>query len=377
MVHRIIFEQIIKDFQSSNRAIIIYGARRIGKTTLLKEIEKYLQQPVLWINGDEMPNTSIFENVTIEKLRFLFKDYKYIFVDEAQKIKNIETAIKLTVDNLPDKRIIATGSSAFGLSTKLKETLTGRVWEYQMFPFSFQELADHYGSINEINNLENRLIYGSYPEVVLNPDQAERVLLNLMDSTMFKDIFAFEGVKKPEILTKLVTALAFQIGSEVKLRELAVLIGTDKNTVDRYLTVLERTFIIFHLGSFSRNLRGEIKNGRKYYFWDTGLRNAVINNFNHINLRDDIGQLWENFLVSERIKYLKNNNIRTNSYFWRTYTQQEIDYIEERQGKLLAFEFKWNPRRKGKLPKSFIETYNASFKRISTDNYFEFLTDHK
>ncbi len=212
-----------------------------------------------------------------------------------------------------------------------------------MFPFSFAELSDHFGSLNEFNNLEIRLIYGTYPEIVLNPQQAERILLNLIDSTMYKDIFAFERIKKPEVLTKLVAALAFQIGSEVKLRELASLVGTDKNTIERYLIILERTFVVFHLGSFSRNLRDEIKNGRKYYFWDNGLRNAVINNFNPINLRNDVGQLWENFLVSERMKFLYNKGVRFRSYFWRTYTQQEIDYIEELNARLYAYEFKWNP----------------------------------
>ncbi len=372
MIKRKILKPVLEDIKD-NRAIIIYGARRTGKTTFLKQIEDHLEEKPLKINGDETPNLTLFENITVEKLRFIFGNHKYIFIDEAQKIKNIDLAIKLCTDNLPSK-IIATGSSSFDLANKLKEPLTGRVWEYKMFAFSFEELVQHFGALTEMNNLENRLIYGSYPEVILNPEKAKRILLNLADQTLFKDIFALGRIKKPDTLVKLTAALAYQIGNEVSMRELASITGTDKETVERYITILERAFVIFRLNSFSRNLRDELKKSVKIYFWDNGIRNAVINNFNHLNIRNDIGQLWENYIISERIKFLINNNINAKWYFWRTYGQQEIDFIEEQDGQIYAYEIKWNPKKRSKKPVRFIESYNAKFVHISPVNYFEFLS---
>jgi predicted AAA+ superfamily ATPase len=261
------------------------------------------------------------------------------------------------VDNIPDVQVIAMGSSALELAGRIKEPLTGRKYEYYLYPLSFEEMVNHTSLLEEKRLLEHRMIYGYYPQIVTSPGNEETLLQLLSDSYLYKDLFALEQVKKPMLLEKLLQALALQIGSEVNYHELSQLVGADKETVERYIDLLEKAFVVFRLSSLSRNLRNEIKKGKKIYFWDNGIRNAIIKNFNLPSQRQDIGGLWENFLVSERQKVMHYHQKYINRYFWRTHAQQEVDYIEEQGGKLSAWEFKWNPKAKGRIPKTFLEAY--------------------
>ena len=302
--------------------------------------------------------------------------HKYLIIDEAQRIENIGLCIKLIYDNIDGVKVIATGSSAFELANKINEPLTGRKWEFFLYPISFGEMADHQGLIEENRLLHKRLIYGYYPEAVTMSGDEKEILHQLADSYLFKDILTWENVQKPERLEILLQALAFQLGNEVSYHELSKTTGLDKETVERYIILLERAFIVFRLRSFSRNLRTELKKSRKIYFYDNGLRNSLIRNFNPPELRNDIGALWENFLITERMKYLHQYQIYTNRYFWRTHSNQEIDYLEERDGKLFAFEFKWNVQSKAKFPKTFAATYPQSETRLITPaNFHGFIYD--
>ena len=297
-----------------------------------------------------------------------------LVIDEAQRIENIGLCIKLIVDNLPNVKVLATGSSAFELANRINEPLTGRKWEYLLLPFSYEEMCIHSGELEERRLLENRLIYGYYPDVVNSPGDEQPILKQLSSSYLYKDILTWQQIQKPAQLEKLVQALAFQVGNEVSFHELGQLCGLDNQTVERYVDLLEKAFIVFRLGSLRRNLRNELKKSRKIYFYDNGLRNAIINNFNPMNLRADTGALWENFLVSERQKRLAYHEISVNRYFWRTHAQQEIDYIEERNGQLHAFEFKWNTTAKARIPKTFTRAYpDSTGKIITPDNLQDFL----
>ncbi|MCF8379032.1 MAG: ATP-binding protein [Bacteroidales bacterium] len=373
MIPRIIEEDIKKKLFTS-KAIIIYGARQTGKTTLVRHIVNNISQEYLWLSGDDINVREQLSIHSVVHLKALFGKYKLVVIDEAQYVRNIGLTLKLITDNLPDIQVIATGSSAFELANALNEPLTGRKWEYYLYPFSYRELNNFYGIIDEKGLLSHRLIYGSYPEVVTS--QADKVeILNLLTSSyLYKDLFIHEQVKKPQILEKLVRALAFQVGSEVSYNELAKTIGADFQTVERYIDLLEKAYIVFRHYSLSRNLRNEIKKGRKIYFYDNGIRNAVIGNLLPVSSRNDIGALWENYVVSERLKYLSYNRIYNKQYFWRTHAQQEIDYIEEWQGKIFAYEIKWNPKAKVRFPKSFITAYpDHVLSKITPDTIAEFL----
>jgi len=366
-------EELIKYHLNDNKAIILLGARQTGKTTIVKDISKKLNDS-LWLNADLIEVQALFENFTISKINTFLSKNKYIFIDEAQRIDNIGMKIKIIIDEFPDKKVIATGSSSFELANKTNEPLTGRKWEYKLYPLSFRELSDNSSVLNEINMLKTRLIFGCYPEVVLSVGREKEVLNQLAESYLYKDLLRWEGLKKPEKIIKLLQALSFQIGNEVSYNELGKIVGLDNETIEKYIQLLEQTFIIFRLGSFSRNLRSELKRSKKIYFYDNGLRNALIANFSTLELRSDIGALWENYMMSERIKYLSNNNEIANKYFWRTHFQQEIDYVEESDGKIFAYEFKWNSAQKAKMSKSFADAYpNTQYKIITPDNYFEFL----
>ena len=282
--------------------------------------------------------------------------------------------MKLITDELPEKKLIATGSSSFELANDIKEPLTGRKWEYGLFTLSFEELASHNGLLQEEAMLSHRLVYGSYPDVVLSPGNEKEVLRQLTDSYLYKDILLWQNIKKADKLVQLLQALAFQVGSEVSFNELGKLLNLDNQTVEKYIQLLEQAYVIFRINAFSRNLRKELRRGRKIYFFDNGIRNALIANFNPINLRQDSGLLWENFLISERLKTLEYNRIWANRYFWRTQDQQEIDYIEERDGVLYAFEFKWNPKKQARFSKSFTNAYpDHQLRTIHPDNFSEFL----
>lgn len=373
MINRLL-EKLLAKKMADKKAVILLGPRQAGKTTLITQFTQTgKEKPLIW-NGDEADIRTMLESSTSAKLKNLIGGHKLLIIDEAQRIKNIGLCIKLIVDNIPGVKIIATGSSAFELANKINEPLTGRKWEYQLYPLSYAEMVQYHGEPDEKRLLEQRLVYGYYPEVVTSPGSEKELLKQIADSYLYKDILTWEKIHKPDKLERLVQALAFQIGNEVSYNELSRVTGLDNHTVEKYIHLLEKSFVVFRLSSLSRNLRNELKKSRKIYFYDNGLRNAVINQFNPVGLRNDTGALWENFLVSERMKHTHYNSIYCNRYFWRTHAQQEIDYIEEREGELFAFEFKWNKKKKVKFPRSFTSAYpKAKTKLITPDNFEEFV----
>ena len=366
---------VILDQWFKGKAIILLGARQVGKTTLLRQVIQTAQTEVQYLNCDEPQVVEALTNRNLRELVLLVGKAKYIVIDEAQKVNNIGLTLKLIVDNIPDVQVIATGSSAFELRNRLNEPLTGRKFEYQMYPISTNEIYQSSGYVDVKRLLETRLIYGSYPEVLSNLDNAQSLLLSLSDSYLYKDILTMDSMRKPDVLNKLLQALAFQIGSEVSYNELAQTIGTDSKTVEKYIDLLEKCFIIFRLNGLSRNLRNELKKAKKIYFCDNGVRNAVIQQFAPVALRNDMGQLWENFFISERIKRNHYLGYHCNIYFWRTTSQQEIDYIEESDGQMSAFEMKWNPKKATvKLPEAFLKAYSVKQTAVvTTENYLDWL----
>ncbi len=366
---------VILDQCFKGKAIILLGARQVGKTTLLRQVIQTAQTEVQYLNCDEPQVVEALMNRNLRELVLLVGKAKYIVIDEAQKVNNIGLTLKLIVDNIPDVQVIATGSSAFELRNRLNEPLTGRKFEYQMYPISTNEIYQSSGYVDVKRLLETRLIYGSYPEVLSNLDNAQSLLLSLSDSYLYKDILTMDSMRKPDVLNKLLQALAFQIGSEVSYNELAQTIGTDSKTVEKYIDLLEKCFIIFRLNGLSRNLRNELKKAKKIYFCDNGVRNAVIQQFAPVALRNDMGQLWENFFISERIKRNHYLGHHCNIYFWRTTSQQEIDYIEESDGQMSAFEMKWNPKKATvKLPEAFLKAYSVKQTAVvTTENYLDWL----
>lgn len=362
----------IRDHMHKGKAIIILGPRQCGKTTLLQALSSGLEDK-LYLNCDDASDRQALETQSLSDLISLIGKHKAILIDEAQRVNNIGLSLKLMVDNIPGIQIIATGSSSFELSNRINEPLTGRKFEYHLHPFSRQELAAHHGSWEEHKNLQRRLIFGSYPDVVNNPGE-ERDLLNLLvGSYLFKDVFMFQDLRRPELLENILRALALQVGSEVSYNELAQLTQTDHSTVQRYLQLLEQAFIIFRLYNFSSNKRNEIKKARKVYFWDNGVRNSLIDDFRAVELREDVGKLWENYLVSERLKYLGNNKLHRSSHFWRNVNQSEIDYLEFHSGRIEAYEFKWNTKRKISAS-AFLNAYpEAAVSKVDKENYLEFI----
>ncbi|MDR1258031.1 MAG: ATP-binding protein [Tannerellaceae bacterium] len=373
MIHRIL-ENTVRDKLNTGKAIILMGARQVGKTTLVKELFKGSDE-MIWLNGDELDVQNLFENVSATRLKYIFGTKKYVVIDEAQRIKDIGLKLKLITDELPEVQLIATGSSSFDLSNEVNEPLTGRKWEYKMYPVSFAEMVQHHGLLDEKRLLPHRMVYGYYPDVVNNPGDEKEILKQLSDSYLYKDILMWEQIKKPEKLLKLLQAIAFQIGNQVSYSELGQLCGLDSKTVEKYVVLLEQCYVIFRLGSFSRNLRNELKNSKKIYFYDNGIRNAIIADFSLTESRSDIGALWENYIISERQKKLEYDKMWCNSWFWRTTDQKEIDYIEEGDGQIHAFEFKWTPSAKYKMPKQFLENYlGSTFSVVTPNNMEEFLS---
>ncbi len=373
MIERQIGESILSRFEDP-KAIILLGPRQAGKTTLLKALIKGQNRKSLWLNGDYSDIRELFIKPNADKFRAVFGDTEIVVIDEAQRIEDIGLCLKIIVDEIPGVKVIASGSSSFELANKVNEPLTGRKWEYMLYPFSYQEMCNSASILEENRMLEHRLVYGYYPDVVNNPGDSREMLTELANSYLYKDILTWERVQKPAALEKLVQALAFQVGNEVSYNELSKVVGLDNETVERYIGFLEKAFIVFPLPSFSRNIRNELNKSRKIYFYDNGLRNAAIQQFSPAGLRSDIGALWENFLISERMKYLGNNKLYANRFFWRTRSQQKIDYIEESDGMLNAFEFKWSLNKKAFLPKTFQQAYpEHRFEVINQDNYQKFL----
>lgn len=372
MIPRLL-QEILQSKLNIGKAIILMGARQVGKTTLLKTLFENRDE-VLWLNGDELDIQLLFESISASRLKAILGNKKIIIIDEAQRIPEIGLRLKLITDQIPEVQLIAAGSSSFDLAGKVNEPLTGRKWEYKMYPVAFEEMVRYHGLLEEKRLIPHRLVFGYYPDIINNQGDEKERLKQLSDSYLYKDLLVLDQIKKPERLLKLLQALAFQIGSQVSYNELSQICGLDSKTVEKYIGMLEQTFIIFRLSSFSRNLRNELKNSRKIYFHDNGIRNAVLANFNQIENRSDVGVLWENFLVSERIKHLHYSGKWNNYWYWRTKEQKEIDFIEESEGQLTAFEFKWNPGAKYKVPGLFLSSYlNSRFKIIHRENFDEFL----
>ena len=355
------------------KIIVVLGARQVGKTTLLKQMLRG-GDDVLWLNGDEMDVQRLFDNASADRLLSEFGGKRVVVIDEAQRIKDIGLRLKLVADSDSDVQVVATGSSAFELANKVNEPLTGRKWEYRMFALSYGEMVAHHGKMKENRLLPQRLLYGYYPEVVTSEGGEIETLKLLTDAYLYKDILSWENIKHPDKLQTLLQALAFQVGSQVSFNELGQMCSMDSKTVERYINLLEQCYIIFRLPSYSRNLRHELKSSRKIYFYDNGIRNAVIADFRPVEVRQDVGALWENFLIAERMKRNAYSGQWVNCYFWRTKQQHEVDYLEEGNGHLSAFEMKWNPAAKAKVPKSFVEAYPESdFRVVTPDNVGEFL----
>lgn len=364
-------EETIKNRLGKGKAILLIGPRQVGKTTLFNKILE--GKTHIFLNGDDPTVRRMLSSPNLEQLRNIIGDKTYIFIDEAQRIENIGLTLKLITDQIKGVQLLVSGSSAFELTNQTHEPLTGRKWEYKLYPISWQEFENSVGYLKAEQQLELRILYGMYPDVINNFGEEQEILKQLTDSYLYKDILSYGGIRKPEILEKLLRALAFQIGSEVSFNELAQLLGIDKNTVSSYIDLLCQGYVIFKLPSFSKNLRNEIKTNQKIYFYDTGVRNMLIGNFINLELRQDKGNLWENFLISERLKSRSYNNSLASPYFWRTRSQQEIDYIEEEAGRITGFEIKWNPKAKVKIPRSFKDTYQAEVLVINRDNFREFI----
>lgn len=359
-----------------NKALIIFGARQVGKTTLLQDYLHTTKLKYKLDSGDNIHIQQLLDSQDIDKIVEYAQGYDLITIDEAQKIKNVGQGLKILIDNIPGIKIIATGSSSFELAGQIGEPLTGRKITLTLYPISQFELETIYNRYELKSRLEEFLIFGSYPEIITSNNKTEKIrLLNeIASSYLLKDILELERVKSSKILIDLLRHLAFQIGSEVSLTEIAQKIGIDYKTVARYIDLFEKAFVLYNLRGFSRNLRKEITKKSKYYFYDTGIRNAIISNFNSLDIRNDAGILWENFLFMERLKKQAYKNIDTNNYFWRTWDQKEIDLIEEHGGKLFGYEFKWG-NKSVKAPKEWLNTYpDADFSVINQDNYLDFIT---
>lgn len=359
-----------------NKVLLIYGPRRVGKTTLVESFLTTFQGKVYQSTGENAQLREILESRDFAKMIPFFKDYDLVFIDEAQWVNNIGLGLKILVDQIPGIKIIATGSSSFALSNKIGEPLVGRQKIIKLYPISIGELKKNWGGAYVVENLRNLMVFGNYPEV-LEATSFERkrdYLEQIRDSYLFKDILELENIKNSKRVHDLLRLVAFQIGQEVSHHELATQLGMSKNTVARYLDLLEKAFVLINVRGFSRNLRKEVVKTSRYYFYDNGVRNAIVGNFDFIEKRNDAGQLWENLMFMERLKYRAMQGISANVYFWRTYDQQEIDLVEERDGKLDGFEFKWGGKQV-KAPRVWLKTYdNASFKVINRENYGDFVS---
>lgn len=375
MLYQRIVQNVIEKNLFKGKVIVVYGARRVGKTTLMKQIlEKFPDGK--YVNCDLLQYKSALETTNSELLRDFTGNTKLLILDEAQNIKDIGKILKIFADTFPEIQVIATGSSSFELSGKLSEPLTGRSRFFHLHPFSMEEVHQNFNWIELNARLSNTLRFGLYPEVFDRSEEAAmEELQNIASTYLYKDILQLDSIKRADLILKLLKALALQLGNEISYNEIARLSGENAHTTKRYIEILEQAFVIFRLPSFSQNLRKELGKRNKIYFFDIGIRNAIINNFTPLDMRNDVGALWENFCIVERIKYNHNHRLFKNYYFWRTYSQKEIDFIEEAEGKLAAFEFKWEPKKNIKPPNEFLNAYPESdFNVISRKAYIEFIT---
>ena len=372
MIKRVIKNSIQADYRRE-KVIVLLGARQVGKTTLLSELQEGANK-VLSLNCDNVDDVLLLESKTSTELKYLLSSYDLVFIDEAQRVKNIGLTLKMIGDLKLKTQVVVTGNLSFDMANEVNEPATGRLIEYNLYPFSLSELAIETSEREEKRLLETRMVYGLYPEVVTEPGDAKRILMGLTNNYLYKDLFMYRGIKKPDLIQKLVRALALQLGNEVSYNELSSLLGVDRGTIETYINLLEKCFVVFRLDSFSRNLRNEIKKGKKIYFYDNGIRNAVLSNFAPLELRNDTGALWENLMVSERVKRNSYLGDFAQLFFWRTHEQQEIDLVEEQDGVLRTFEFKWNDKVKVKRPKSFVDAYpNSTYEVVTPENYWNFI----
>ena len=370
MIPRLLTHQIDRVWNTP-KAIIILGPRQVGKTTLIRKLLE--NKEYLFLNGDDQSTANFMKQADTQSLQRIIGNYRFVFVDEAQKINGIGNTLKIITDQFKEVKLLVSGSSSLEMNQASQESLTGRKFEFELCPISWPEYENHEGLLTGEASLEHRLVYGMYPDVISFPHLEKITLKGLSQSYLFQDILALTGIRKPELLHRLLTALALQLGSEVSYNELAQLLQVDKGTILKYIDLLEQSYIIFTLSSYSRNLRNEIKNNRKVYFYDNGIRNAILDNYSPFQLRTDKGALWENFLVSERKKRNAYASHYCNSYFWRTQAQQEVDYIEIADGHMSAFEFKWKQHKNVRFPSNLITEYQPSTHVIDRDNFREFI----
>ena len=364
-------QKVIENDMFRGKAIVVIGARQVGKSTLFRMILEHRDEETLRMNCDEPEVRALLTDADTSDLKLLIGTNRIVMIDEAQSVPGIGMTLKRITDNFPDVQLLVTGSSSFELQNRLNEPLTGRKFEYNLFSISSAEIYASEGLLSVRQTLERRLIYGSYPEVFSRPEESRKILMDITGSYLYKDLLAIEDIRRPVLLEKLLTALALQLSSEVSYNELAQTIGTDNKTVEKYIDLLEKCYVVFRLNGFNRNLRTELKKSKKVYFYDNGIRNAILQNFAPLSMRQDTGALWENFVISERIKLNHYAGNFVKSYFWRTTQQQEIDYIEEKDGRFTLFEMKFNPRKSStKLPKAFLETYDVDKTAVITpDNW--------
>ena len=369
-------QAVIQDeIENNDKIILLFGARQTGKTTLSMELLRKAKGKKLVINADEIRYHDVLSSRDYNKMKLLLEGYDILFIDEAQRIPDIGINLKIIKENNPRMKMLITGSSSFEIASHVKEPLTGRSISHSLHPVSLTELKTEINAFEIQHRIEEYMLFGLYPEILQYPtsNKKEKYLRELVSSYLYKDVLELAKIRNPSKITDLLKLLAFQIGSEVSLLELAKKLGLSQETVAAYIDILEKAFIIFRLGGFSKNLRKEVSKRDKIYFWDLGVRNTLINNFSQIGFRNDLGAMWENLLIAERIKYLNYNEKYRSSYFWRTYTGAEIDYIEEVQGQLFAYELKYKKARK-KAPKTWIDNYNNNFKSITADNFWEFIS---
>ena len=370
MINRIISKDIASK-TGKGKAIVISGPRQVGKTTLIRKLLENTKY--LFLDGDDPVIRNILTYPNTEEIKRIIGKNDVVFIDEAQRIPEIGITLKIIIDQFKNVQLYVSGSSSFELSNKINEPLTGRKWEYDLFPICWEEYENHIGYLKSEQQLINRLLFGFYPDVINNPGEEKEILNQLINSYLYRDILALSDIRKPDVLEKLVQALALQIGSEVSYNELAQTVGVDKNTISKYIDILQQGFVIFKIGSFSKNLRNEIKRNKKIYFYDNGVRNMILGNFSNLDLRQDKGALWENFLMAERMKQNEYKNTYTKMYFWRTKQRQEIDLVEEKEGIINAFELKWNAKKNLRIPNSFIEAYKANPNIIDKSNFRDFV----
>ncbi len=379
-MENVIQRAVLKQFETKvlpNKVLLLLGARRVGKTELIKKyIEKIPKEDYLQLNGEDVEDASLLKVRSVANYKRLLTNTKLLVIDEAQNIPEIGLILKLIVDSIEGIKVIATGSSVFDLSNKLGEPLVGRKNTIYLFPLAQMEFAKHENYKETNSKLQERLLFGSYPELEQYPEWNDKInyIKEIINSYLLKDILIFEGIKQADKIVDLLKLIAFQVGQEVSLQELARQLGISKNTVESYLDLLSKVFVIYKITGFSRNLRKEITKSNRWYFYDNGIRNGIINNFTLLENRTDIGALWENYLASERIKHQNYTQKSVSNYFWRTYDQQELDWLEEQNGNLNGFEFKWNERRKSKIPTAYAKAYTeATFEVINKQNYLEFI----